>query len=1384
MFPFITVLLTILGFSVFAQQKSISFKRLTINDGLSQNTIFCIYQDHRGFMWFATEDGLNRYDGYEFKIFKNEPNQPRSLQNNQVNVIAEDANKQLVVGTAGGLSFFNRETEDFVNIVIPRKDKDLQSSNFVTSLVFDRNYLYVGTYDGLKCYDLKDKKFRDDLVPKGFRESNVQTLYKDNRGKLWISYKSSLKCIDLVTKKEAPLPDAIAKALSKTPSTIRIIKQDNTGDFWFGTEQNGLFYLKGRQNSVVNFRHQPGNKNSLPVDVVRDLYFHEDGTLWIATRKGLCIFDRKGSLFTTYTNDKYNEASLSHRSILKIMPDRQGNIWIGTYAGGVNVYNRANLNFTNIGEQMGSKPGLTNAVVSSILHDRSGGLWIGTEGGGLNYLNRQKQILSSYSLKTKSLVSENLIKSLALDAKGNIWIGAFDGLRYFNTRTKTQTLHVLPYDALYRGRSQIYSLLVDGDGLWVGTNGGGLIYTNPESGEQKIFVADLKNKNGLIGNNVSALVKDGSGNLWIGTLQGLAYLDTKSMKFKRFVHTKSPFSLNNNNVTCLFIDSKGRFWIGTRGGGLHRFDQSKSRFYSYTEREGLHNNVIRAINEDLKGRIWLSTNKGISVFDPSALDKDTTSKLRFKNYSVIDGLQSNQFITNATHRLPNGELLFGGINGITSFFPDQIVSNKLASPVVFTELLINNKPIDYNKEDSPIKKNVDEVRNITLPYDQAYITIKYAMLNYLNTAKNTYAYMLKGFGKDDWHYVKDQRSATYTNLNAGKYVFMVKAANNDGVWNTKIDQIIIHVLPPWYKTWWAYLIYLFIIAGLLYLFYYFSYKTAKLKNELDFEQLSHEKDQELSQRKLTFFTHISHEIKTPLTLIISPIEKLLSTVNDHKLQQQLQLIHRNGERLMRLTHQLLDYRKFETGNMRLQAAEGNMIRFVKEVMVAFQSYAKSKKIHFKLFATQKSIRVWFDRDKMEKVLYNLIANAIKFTPSGGTITLSVLERAGTNSGDAGWVTIAIEDNGVGISPVYLPTIFDQFKHYNVNGINGEGTGIGLSLSKGLVEMHLGKIEVESTPATSTIPGNTIFTVLLPLGNTHLSKEEIIHDYNNSEDIRTYANTEEIQLTETTIAKKQYILNENTSQRLMMLVVEDNPEVLAFVASHFEGDFEVITAVDGIDGCEKATSQLPDIIISDVMMPNFTGTELCEKLKNDQRTSHIPIILLTARETLLYKIEGLETGADDYIVKPFNLKYLEVRIWNLLESRIKLREKYSRDLTLQPTNLAITSIDEKFLERTLRYIEENMADENLSVEGLSKEVGMSKTTLYRKLKALTNQNTNEFIRTVRLNRAAQLLKQQKLNVSEIAYLVGFNDQDYFRKCFKEKFGCTPKAYANQSSEDKS
>ncbi len=1380
------MMLMILGFNAVNAQNQISFARLTIDEGLSQNAVFCIIQDRHGFIWAGTEDGLNKYDGYKFNIYKHENANPSTLSNSQINALLEDKYGNLWIGTSDGLNIFNREKETFTRINT-RANRMSEATDFITCLFQDsRNNLWIGTTEGLKRFDYRTKKVSSYKLPAASNvagSNKIQTIYEDKDQVLWVSIGKDLKRFNPVEKKFADLPQALAQNNELRRSTVRVIRQDTKGNFWFGTETSGLFKFDPHSLSFRTYKHIQGNNNSLPISIVRELFVVSNSEIWVGTREGLSIFNPETEVFSNYQYNPYDPKTLSHNSVRNIMKDKAGNIWIGTFAGGINIFHSSGKNFYHIGEQVGRQAGLSHRVVSSILVADNGVLWIGTEGGGLNYIDRKSSIYKSYVINSRQ---QNIVKSLAKDKNGNIWIGTYDGLSHLNTKTGTFKNFNIPENDEKPGNNQIYALAADEGGVWIGTDGRGLNFIDEQGKQKATYVHNPKNKETISNNSIITLKKDKQNNIWIGTERGLNYFNKKTKKFTQYLNNvNDPYSLSHNSVISLFFDNQNRMWIGTEGGGLNLYDRASNRFYSITENQGLANNVIHAIRQDKSGSLWLSSNKGLSkiLFKGASLPF-RKENLEILNYTVEDGLQSNQFSTGSAEAGSNGELFFGGINGITAFYPDKIIKNRFKPNVVITDFLIKNNPVTVGKNnsgDSPLQKPITETESITLTHDQAFITFRFAALNYENSDKNEYAYKLNGFADDDWHYVGNQRTATYTNLDAGKYVFQVKASNNDGVWNDEVREITIHVLPPWWKTWYAYLMYTLIIAGLLYLFYYYSLKTAKLKNDLVFEHMSHEKDQELAQRKLSFFTNISHEIKTPLTLILAPIEKLIGMDDgNNKIQNQLMLMQRNGERLIRLINQLLDFRKFETGSMALEAAEGNIVRFIKEVLLAFDSYAKNRKVKISLSTEKDRIRLWFDRDKMEKVIYNLLSNALKFTQENGTVNVRIRTEKGEDG--AGSVIIEVEDDGVGIAPENIKKIFDPFNHFDQSGVNPNGTGIGLSFSKGLVELHHGEIRVESTPAVAGGKGLTCFSIKLPLGKKHLAETEIIQNYKDSENISAYSETEiPLSASVKLIERKQHVTSSNDKEKLIMLIVEDNEEVLNFVGSHFEDDFEIQTATNGVHGLEKALQFIPDIIISDVMMPEMTGTTLCTKLKSDARTSHIPVILLTARTPLIFKIEGLETGADDYITKPFNLNILEARVWNLLESRQLLRERYRKEINLQPVNVAITSPDEKFLSKAMSYIEKNIAESNLSVEDLGREVGMSRVTLYRKIKALTNQSAVEFIRTIRLKRAAQLLEQNKLNVSEIAYMVGFMDIDYFRRCFKEQYGYTPKEYAQNAEK---
>lgn len=1348
----------------------VKFKHLTINEGLSQNTVYCTLQDNKGFIWIGTEDGLNRYNGYDFIIYKHNSH-ANTLSNSQVTCLFEDQSKTLWVGTTDGVNIYNRNSDSFKRLFTLSK-KSSESNDFITTILQDKaKNIWVATYDGLKLYDSVKKTFTSFLIsnPSHSKLTNkIQTMTLANHV-LWIGTGNDLKLFDINAHTFMPLPPVLNSNEELKHSGIRCIRQDKYGNYWIGTENAGLFHYNVQNNTCTNYRHQANNPNSLLTSIVRDVLINDNNEIWIGTREGLSIL--KSGVINNYTYDKYNPEALTHNSIRHFMKDRAGNIWVGTFAGGLNVFYAESKNFVNISEQIGLKPGLSQRVVSAIIKNTDGSLWVGTEGGGLNFADLKNNIFRYYPLTdAQNLNGSNIIKSLSKDRLGNLWVGTYNGLYYFDVSKR----RFLPFkyfrnDSTTIATNQFYALDATGINLCIGTNGAGLQFLN-KTGQVTTYLHSQNNAHSISSNNISALLYD-KGNYWVGTQRGLNYFDSSSKSFTRLKHNDDdPYSISSNAVISLFADTRHRLWVGTEGGGINYYDSAKHRFYSIGEADGLGNGVVHAINEDLEGNLWVSTNKGLSKIVFRQFSVPFANHIKVTNYTIADGLPSNQFSNGSTNPNPGHQLIFGSITGITFFDPTHIITNTYKPPVVITDFLIRNKPVLPGEPDSPLQSQINETNAITLTHDQGFISFKFAALNFINPDNNSYAYKLDGFkGDNGWHYVNNQRMATYTNLDAGTYFFKVKASNNDGVWNDQIKTIKLIVLPPWWKTWWAYLIYIVIIGLLLYLFYWYAIKTAKLTNELEFEYLSHQKDQELAQRKLTFFTNISHEIKTPLTLILAPLEKLIKlNESNNKVQNQLMLMQRNGERLIRLINQLLDFRKFEAGNMKLHAAEGNVVRFINEIVISFEGYAQSKNIALSFKSQSDDIKVYFDRDKLEKVLYNLISNALKFTPSNGKVMVNV-------QSDTANLLINVKDNGVGIPPENMDKIFDCFNHFSDPKQSVSGTGIGLSFSQGLVELHGGSISVASNMSTGTERGQTCFTVKLPLGTAHLHPDQIVPDFKDSENIDQYLDNRKLKAG---LIKADITQTPTTdAEKPVMLIVEDNADVLSFVAENFGNNYLVHTAADGVEGLKLATELMPDIVISDVMMPNMNGITLCSKIKTDARTSHIPVILLTARTPLIFKLEGLETGADDYITKPFSIDVLETRVRNLIESRKKLRDRYRKEISLQPQNVAITSPDEKFLSKVMAFIELNMSETTLSVEELGKEVGMSRVTLYRKIKALTNQTAIEFIRGVRIKRAAQLLEQNKFNVSEVAYMVGFVDVDYFRKCFKEQYGYTPKEYAH-------
>lgn len=1365
---YINVLIALLLFAyaeVKAQQAPIKFNHLSFKEGLAQSPISIIVKDSKGFIWLGSWKGLTRYDGYTFRTFNHQNHQPKSISNNRINAIVEDKLGKLWIGTSNGLNIYNPATEVFKRVDI----RDVKGGrNYISSVLIDsyRN-VWTATFAGIKLVDTQKWVLKEQI---GLKDTSVNSLYsavtftmfEDNARRVWVGSKNGVKLFNPKTKKLLALPKGIASSKELMDAKIIVIRQDKVGNLWFGSETSGLFRYQPQTDRISVYRYKDNNPKSILSNWIRDIYVYDKEHIWIGTRNGLSIFDTQTEQFANHTHSALNANSLSDNTIWSFMQDDASGIWIGTFAGGLNVYYPSNANFSNIGERIGDRMGLSHLVVNAISEDKNEGLWVGTYGGGINYINRKTGTYKYYDIRNDQQQTRNGVKSLAEDINGNLWVGTLDGLCYFNKDTKKIKFFKFAVTQGKFSENLINSIIPETDGVWVGTNGGGLRYLKSD-GSYRTFVHSPQDKTSISDNFVVALIKDAQNNIWVGTQNGLNYYDRKKDSFKRFIKRNQPYTLSNNSIITLFKDSKDRLWIGTDGGGINYYNPISNKFYALNEQDNLTDDVIHAILEDEQGDIWISTDNGLYKLRFKNFELPFTSKnVEVTHYNADDGLASNQFQTNAGLKLKSGELLFGGINGLTSFFPDKLIKNKMKPKVAFTDFLIRNKPVLVDSANSPLKKSITFSNHVELKYDEGYITIKFAALNFINPEKNQYAYKMEGISGDDWHYSGTQREAHYTNLSPGKYTFMVKAANNDGLWNTEPISLKITVLPPWWQTWWAFLIYAGIIYYIASTVYKFLKNRANLKRELYLEHLEKERQEELHQMKIDFFTNISHEIRTPLTLILGPIEKMLmGTGLNASAHKQLAQVQQNANRLMRLVTELMDFRKAESGHMKLAFSACNFIQFAEEIYLSFQTLAQDKQIVYKFESNVAELEVYFDKDHLEKVLFNLLSNAFKFTPEKGKITFAI-------EADKSNVAIKVIDNGRGISQKNIEQLFTKFFQVYNEEVSTSGYGIGLALSKNIVELHKGTICVTSDIDDET-NRKTIFTVTLPLGSAHLDQNSIIPEYMNSDNpvhyyLQSAANDI---ITETVV--------ETANKKYTLLVIEDNLELRNFIKDSFQQHYHIIQAANGTEGLSMALQELPDLIISDVMMPEMDGLELCRRIKADERINHIPVVLLTARAAYIHQINGYEKGADAYITKPFSIQILALNVKNILATKEATRQKFVRDILLNPEPVKIETADDRFLAKLMQIIEENLDNTEFDVTALTQEIGMSKTVLYKKVQAITNLSVADLIKSVRLKQAAYMLEKNQMSIAEVAFAVGFNDRKYFSKEFKKQYEMSPSEY---------
>jgi len=1349
--PLVLGALLIFG-QVKASFSEFTFDIFTQEDGLPNNHVQCIYQDSKGWIWIGTSQGLSRFDGYSFVNFLPNPEDSTSLKGNLVRVITEDKNGNLLVGTEnGGLNVFDRELERFSHPL--NNFANLKFNDISVNAIADdgKGNFYIGTNFNILIFDSSGTiaSLKPEMPGvESFEGNFVRNLQPDLDGRLWVGTNDGLFIYNPDNNLIKPFPLPFQANQNKE---IWEIFLDDEGAVWVGTYSSGLFLISPEDHTVTSVLLEPGVSRNETVRYVSKGVF---GEFWIGTRGGLYVWSKeKGEVTGLYQHDERDPRSISNNSILSVFNDKRGETWIGT-RGGLNLLAKSKQVFHHFGALPGDNNYLNSSIIYAFWIDNDGKIWIGTEDGGVNIFDPKtgKYEYLTAGENDPNSISQNCIKAFLDDKQGNLWVGTYlGGIDVINLKTREIT-H-FKHDPEKSGTisdNRVWDFCLDRNNeIWVATSGGVDKYNR----KTKLF-EHYPQLNGE--NQVSWIEPDSRGNLWMGGLDEVIVFNPEENEITRFPE----------HSHTLFEDSKNRFWIATFDKGIARYTLENGPLKYYGEKDGLANNQTLSILEDQKGNLWISTNNGLSMFN--------TEKEFFRNFSRQDGLSNNQFCYRAGYKTRSGEMLFGSVSGFNLFNPEEIIFEETNVPLVFTDLKIFNKSVPIGEgEKAVLQKSVSETEHLVLNYDQNMFTVEFAALNFVNSDKNLYSFMLEGFNRN-WNEPGTNRSATFTNLNPGDYTLRIKRVVPGTESPGKELQLKITILPPFWKTTWFLALLFVFIVFMIYTLLKFIVNREKIKNQLVMERLNARKLHELDMMKLKFFTNISHEIRTPLTLIIGPLEKILNQeLSTKEIKENLKLVSRNAKNLEKLISQLLDFRKLETGNLKLDLVEGDIVEFTRNIVYSFNDLALEKQMKLRFNTLKKQLFTSFDPDKIEKILNNLLSNAFKFTETGGqvAVNLSLIfdadEDFSAPEKEKQFIEFVVKDTGRGIPSDNLNKIFHRFFQSD-DEAKDSGTGIGLALVKELVTIHKGKIFVASKPGKGT--KFTVRIPYLPAVSKNIEDEP----------------GRQIEIEKSVIRKNDKSLQvfEDLHSKIM-LVVEDNADVRQFIAGHFSSGFQILEARNGEEGWKKALEYIPDIIISDVIMPNMNGYELCKLVKSDERTSHIPMLLLTALHSKDHEFKGITTGADDYITKPFDLALLQAKVENVLSVRESLKEKFSRSVVLEPTNIVLTSPDERFLQKAIQVVEENISDCDLDIESFSEKVAVSRMQLYRKLHALTDMTVKEFIRHIRLKRAAQMLVQNKMNISEVAYEVGFKDLSHFRKCFKREYGMSATEFiANAKKSAKS
>lgn len=1325
--------------------EQINFSYISINEGLSQSTVFSIDQDKRGNMWFATYDGVNKYDGYAFTVYQHDISDPNSIANDIARVVKTDSQGRIWIGTRDGLSYYDDEKDKFRNFFYDKQGKRLQVNGIAE---LSPEQLLISTLQGLLMFDIKESKFVDNCFNPSMQKLIASTLCKQG-DHIYIGTTDDGLFI-------YSIPKATLEKLTPVldQKQIQAVLQQSPTRLWVATEGAGLYLINPKTKEVTNYRHSPTDPRSISSNYIRSLALDSQNRLWVGTFNDLNIYHEGNNSFVSYSSNPVENGSLSQRSVRSIFMDSQGGMWLGTYFGGLNYYHPLKNRFKSV-KRIPYQNSLNDNVVSCIVEDKDKNLWIGTNDGGLNLFNPNTRRFTYYTLQEAERergIGSNNIKAVYVDEeKELVYIGTHAGGLNILHRKSGKMEHYNQKNSNLID-DNVYAILPDGDGnIWLGTLSA-LVRFNPE---KQTFTTIEKEKEGapFTCKRITTIFQDTKKRIWIGGEDGLSIYNQINGELQRNqLLPQSP--VEQAFINCINETSNGTLWIGTREG-IYGFNEQEKKIKHYTTANGLPNNVVYGILEDSSGKLWMSTNKGLTYFSPDAE--------KFRNFTESDGLQSNQFNSSSYCRTSTGQMYFGGINGITTFRPELLIDNPYTPSVIITKLQLFNKTVRPDDETGILTKNISETENITLQSWQTAFSIEFVVSNYISGQHNTFAYKLEGYD-EEWYYLTDKRNVSYSNLPQGNYNFLVKAANSDGKWNPTPTMLQIIVLPVWYKTWWAIFLFLVTFAGFITFVFRFFWMRKSMAAELEIERRDKVHQEEINQMKMRFFINISHELRTPLTLILAPLQEIMNKISDRWTRNQLEHIQRNANRLLHLVNQLMDYRRAELGVFELKVKKGNANQLVQENFLFYDKLAQHKKIIYTLHSELEEREVFFDPNYLELIVNNLLSNAFKYTKAGQSITVSLKEVEG-------WLLLQVSDTGTGIPINKQEKIFERFYQIESEHV---GSGIGLSLVQRLVDLHHGRIELDSE-----VGKGSTFSVYLPQDPSVYKPTEFATDDKTKEETRVHSTNAKSMYFADTEKVVNETIGSGDKKRGTILIVEDNNEIRHYLRSGLADLFNTLEASNGEEALDILKDSEVEVIITDVMMPVMDGIKLCKNVKQNIRTCHIPVIILSAKTDVKDQMEGLQVGADDYIPKPFSLAIITTKIQNMLRTRRRMLEKYSKSLEVEPEKITFNAMDEALLKRAVTVVEKNMDNIEFSTDEFARDMNMSRSNLHLKLKAITGESTIDFIRKIRFSEACKLLKDGRYTISEVSTMVGFNTPSYFATSFKKYFGCLPTEYIKKS-----